>query len=454
MNHQEAMDFLYSRVNYETFVRIPYLELGKNLERLERFLVHCGSPHLRYPVIHVAGTKGKGSTCSLIDAIFSSAGYCVGRFTSPHLNSVHERFTIGGVPCSREEFTEIVSWIKQRLDAPLWKDKELQEDNESFTFFELTTVFALEYFTRRNVDIAVLEVGLGGRFDATNICRPTVTVITNIHLEHTELLGDTLPLIAAEKAGIIKETIPVISGVLQPGARDVIRQTALSRHAPVIEAGTDFHVISHADQTFDYVSGPTRWDSLQLGMLGKHQQDNAALALTTARIFMQNGWKITEDAIRHALQTTTLSARIEKLRDFPTVIIDGAHNPASAEALVATLKECFSHHKWWLLFGVNQDKDVAGILAILLPHFEEVVFSEAKSTKRAVPAAELSKLAAEKKLAAELPNFSSRVKAIPDAEAALHEVLSRAEPTDLICATGSLYFAAEIQEILRRHPAL
>ncbi|MDR1958752.1 MAG: bifunctional folylpolyglutamate synthase/dihydrofolate synthase [Planctomycetaceae bacterium] len=452
MTFQEAVDFFYKRVNYENFVQIPYQELAKNLEKLRRFLEECQSPDRSYPVIHVAGTKGKGSVCAIIDRIFTCAGYRVGRFTSPHLNNIRERFTIGNVPCTEAEFAELAGELA---------DKLRKKQADGFTFFELTTLLAFEYFARQKVDLAVMETGLGGRFDATNICRPDLTVITSISLEHTEQLGHDLASIAGEKAGIIKQGIPLISGVCEPEPAEVIRETAHRLKAPLYEFGKAFHLSPQPDFRFDYqfsglddgfhsVSGSDRstgadgnrnqtLKQLSLRLLGRHQQQNAAAALTAANLFRGKGWHISETSVRSALQTVSVPARIEAVAEHPLVILDGAHNPASVAVLLETLLEHFPRQSaaqsWRLLFGTNRDKEVGTMLPMLLPYFDETVFTQAHSTARAVPAEELRE-------------FFPAAKIFQKPETGIADLIRRSGTDDLICVTGSLYLAAEVRAFL------
>lgn len=427
MNIEEAIRFFYQRINYENFTQLPYGELKKNLDKMSRFLRFSGSPDQACPLIHVAGSKGKGSLCATLDAIFSCSGYTVGRFTSPHLNSIHERFLVNGVPCSDEQFIEITSRLMEKLDT--WPEKD------TFTFFELTTLFAFEYFASQKTDMAILEVGLGGRCDATNICQPVLSLITSISLEHTELLGNDLASIASEKAGIIKKGVPVVSGVTWEDsgkAAEVIRKTAQERDAPLLSLQSDFFITNNKNVTFDYVWEKQKLKDITLSLWGEHQQRNASLAITAALIFQKWQWNISENAIREALQTISIPARIEKISENPLIIIDGAHNPDSVSVLVKTLQEYFGSRKKRLLFGANQDKDVRSMLEILVPCFEEIVMTQSRESLRAMSAEKL-----------QVFNPDSRFFADP--EQGIRYLLGKSEPNDLICVAGSFYLAGEMR---------
>lgn len=319
-DRDSAADYLMSRIDWERAKSIPYAERTFRLDRVRRLLALLGDPQESLKIIHVAGTKGKGSTTAMLASIFHAAGLKAGAFTSPHLERIEERFAIDGHPCSGETFAELIELIRPAVEVV---DREMPGDGP--TYFEIATAVALLCFVRAKVDVAVLEVGLGGRLDSTNVCRPEVSVITSISLDHTEQLGSTLAKIAAEKAGIIKSSVPVVSGVLAPEAQAVIRRTCREHGSTLLELGTDFHAVDvndgskpdgqacprefvdrhqkntrsqaspltkHAETSlpvrlgpaatfFDYHDADHDYSKLQLGMLGVHQTQNAAVAIAT-----------------------------------------------------------------------------------------------------------------------------------------------------------------------------
>ena len=378
----EAVGFLLSRENYERWRKMPYDPVRMGLERMRQLLQEIGSPEASLPVIHVAGTKGKGSTSAMLAAALSAAGYRTGLFTSPHVDRFEERMAIDGQPCAAEEFAALVDLLRPAVEAI---DRRTPEGQSGPTFFEIMTAMAFLHFQRDKVQAAVLEVGLGGRLDATNVCRPAVSVITSISFDHTQQLGNTLAAIAGEKAGIIKPGVPAVSGVIQPEARDVIREACRQRGCRLVERDTDF--------AFDYqpprhlereaASGrvvyrqtaagpPPASQSFDLALPGRHQAANAATALATLDVLREAFWKIPAAAARQALAGLVWPARVQVLSRRPAVVLDAAHNVASIEALVETLRESFSAGRRLLIFATTHDKDIRGMLQVLLDHFDEV----------------------------------------------------------------------------------
>lgn len=331
----------------------------------------------------------------------------------------------------------------------------------TLTYFDVLTLSALHYFEREKVDGIVLEVGLGGRFDSTNICRPDVSVITGISLEHTELLGDTLAAIAGEKAGIIRPGVSVVSGVVEDEPRTVIRRIASERKSPLYEIDTDYQT----ERTPG--SGPCRFlfskapsgalsiTGFRPGMPGVHQERNAAVAAAAVELLVhtvhqdrQAGWRVTPENIRDGIASAVLPGRIEQLSDRPILIVDGAHNPASAEALVEVLRTLpGATGRRHLLFGAMSDKDVVGMLSVLLPFFDRVVFTRISGNPRAFSAEELAGLAT-------VPDCGMRNETtidftvLDDPAKAFRRLQKEAAPDDLICVAGSLYLAAEIRSLV------
>ena len=320
------------------------------------------------------------------------------------------------------------------------------------TFFELTTALALLHFVRRAVDVVVLEVGLGGRLDSTNVCRPRVTVITNISFDHTQQLGKTLAKIAREKAGIIKPGVPVISGVLDDAPRQVIEQVATAAASPLRQLGADFDFVYRPPKSAGGGRGqvnvqlrdPLRhYEGLRLGLLGRHQAANATLAIAALVELEQQGWKIPAEAVRRGVADVRWPARIEVVQERPTVVLDAAHNLASIRALVATLDETFTSRRRVLVFGASSDKDVRGMLAVVAPRFDQVIFTRYVHNPRAVPPEELAQLAA----GLPVPPM------LCESPAAAWDAARLAiAPDDLLCITGSFFLAAEMRTEMQARP--
>lgn len=454
-DYERALEFLFGRIDYERTPARKYGESEFKLDRMRRLLDLLHAPDSQLPIIHVAGTKGKGSTAAMIAAVLTAAGYRTGLYSSPHLYRVEERMSVDGRPCSAAELVDLVGRVRsgaRRLEA---EASSTEPGHGAPTYFELTTAMALCHFARQQVDAAVLEVGMGGRLDSTNVCRPQVTVITSISYDHTNHLGHTLRAIAREKAGIVKQGVPLVSGVTQTEPRLAIVETCLRLRAPLVELGRDFHfdyepprrldvqdsrgVLDFCDES----SGQRRTlGKIAVGLLGRHQAANAAVALATIGQLQQAGWRLDETAARRGLCEAHCPARVELVAREPTVVIDAAHNLASIQALLDTLGESFSPQRSILVFASTRDKDLAGMLRLLLPHFDEVIFTRYQNNPRGVPPEELAALAAGTAATAPI--------VCPDPVTAWEEARSRVGPEDLICVTGSFFIAAEMRREIDR----
>ena len=451
---EEGLHWLNDRIDYERTKRMPYEERCLPLDRMRQLLTLLGSPEKRGGVVHVAGTKGKGSTSAMIAAILQKAGYCTGLFTSPHLEKFQERIRVNGQIITDAQTLRLLNILWPAVCQMEQQAAQERLPEKAPTYFEMLTAMALLHFVQEKVHAAVLEVGLGGRLDATNICEPFVSVITSISFDHTQQLGNTLEAIAAEKAGIIKPSVPVLSGVIQPGPREVIRQAAEAQRAPLLELEKDFRYRYQAPKNlqdvpgrgrmdFEYFGpgGPWRLEGVELGLLGRHQAANAALALATVARFRHAGWNISEQACREALAELDWPARCQLLRRHPAVLIDAAHNVASVEALLAVLEESFAPSRRFLIFGTTLDKDVPGMLRRLLPKFDEVLLTCYLGSERAMPVEELSRLAA---------SIGGRpYPSAPTPAQAWERVRSLAQPEDLICVTGSFFLIGQLIPLLR-----
>jgi dihydrofolate synthase/folylpolyglutamate synthase len=444
---------------------MPHRLRSFKLARMERLLALLGDPQLRYPAVHIAGTKGKGSTAVMIDAMLRAAGYHTGLFTSPHLERIEERFVVSGAPCSESTFVDLMQRLRPAVETCEQASSELPDGDGAPTYFEITTALAMLLFAEQHVDIAVLEVGLGGRLDSTNVCRPAVTVITSISFDHTQQLGNTLAEIAREKAGIIKPGVPVVSGVTDDEPARVIRAVASDNGAELIEIQRDFGC-NYQSSTPGSAARPRPLDywhrsqpqrhGLQLALCGQHQTANAAVALATIDVLNDRAWQIDDDAIRAGLASATCAARIEVVAREPTIVLDAAHNVASVQALVAALVNDFSilqvDSQRTLIFATSRDKDARGMLALLLPMFDRVLLTRYRNNPRWADPAELAAIAHE--LQAESPanrnrNHTCSVEVLPDSHTALAVARAASDASDVICIAGSFFLAAELRPSLR-----
>jgi len=353
--YQRTLDWLYA------------LEAAKGmdfkLDRVALALQRLGDPQRRYPCLHIAGTNGKGSVAAMLDAVLGAAGYRVGLYTSPHLVEVGERIRVGGVALGRAALVGLVDEVRA---AAAGRGIDL-------TFFEFLTVMAFLYFARAGVQVAVVEVGLGGRLDATNVLDPLVAAITTIGLDHTEWLGETVPLIAAEKGGIIKPGRPVVLGRLRPEAAAVLERLAAARAAPVLAAGRDYRVGGSDRLDFDGLGWTLR--GLRVGLPGAHQLDNAGTAL--AVLAMARGQlPVAEEALRTGLAGVQWPGRLEVVGDAPLLLLDGAHNADGAAALAAALPRLVGERPVHLLFAVMRDKAWQPMVDVLAPRCRSVVVTE------------------------------------------------------------------------------
>ena len=430
LSYADALRFWYDRTNYEQRMARPG---DLKLDRMRQLLDRLGDPHRRLRILHVTGTKGKGSTSALLASILRHAGYRTGLFTSPHLVHVEERFQVDGQPILPTELTSLLSEIRSVVG-----------DLPDVTFFEICTAVGFLHFVRRRAEVVVLEVGLGGRFDSTNVCRPEVAIITSISLDHTRQLGNTLASIAFEKAGIVKPLRPTVSGVLETEPREVIERICGERTSPLTEVGRDFDFTTVPGRVVGERIDPmlvtvrTRrrlWSDLEVGLLGRFQAGNAAVAVATIEQLQQAGWPIREEAVRAGLAKVHWPARLEVVRYRPTVVLDCAHNVASAEVLVNALAESFPPGRRWLVFASSNDKDTAGMARVLAPHFAGVVVTRYLGSSRAVPPEQLAE-------------FFPQAIACADPRAALERVRELARPDELICVAGSVFLAGEMKAIL------
>ena len=449
-----ALAWLDRRLNFERAVPTTVLPGTFGLTRVRRLLAAVGDPHTRFPVVHVAGTKGKGSTVAMLSAVLQAAGQRVGRYMSPHVDAIEERICVGGRPISAADLVRAFDVVMPAVDA---MDRAAsRRGGRGPTWFEVMTAVAFVHFAKARVDLAVLETGLGGRLDATNISRPVLSIITSISLDHMQLLGSTISRIAAEKAGIIKRGCPVLSAAIDPAARRVIVATAARRRAPLFELGRDFKATYLPPEPDDplapgsvAVTFPRESRTaplvvplvVPLGMPGPHQAINATLAMVAARSLTSLGIRVTDQAMMKGITGVRLPARVERIGERPLVILDAAHNVASMASLVATLAPAAkAFQPRVLLFAASADKQIEEMLALARGCFEHVVITRYATNPRAATVSRLME-------ACTLAGLPSPHVAAAPAEA-LRVARSLATTRGLVCVAGSFFLAAEIRAVL------
>jgi dihydrofolate synthase/folylpolyglutamate synthase len=447
-NYDDAVRWIYGRINYEHTQ--PRRSSGHfRLERIEKLLDLIDAPQKRIPAVHLAGTKGKGSTAAMVDSILRSSGYHTGLFTSPHIRLFEERMKVDGRMPDESRLTQMVARL-----AALLKDAGNQPDIASPTYFEVATLLGWMYFDECKVDIAVLETGLGGRLDCTNVCRPLVTAITTIGLDHTHILGDTLEKIAAEKAGIIKPGVPVISGVTQQNVIEVLKQQATAQNSPLYLINHDFSFQvdnPHNSSSPISITTPIKtYDNLTLSLAGGFQRANAALATVIADQLAHTLKGITETTIRDGLASTVWPLRLEVFAGSPTIVLDAAHNPDAMAALIDALNDpAWKRPQRIMVFAASQDKDAAGMLNYVLPAFDHVVLTRFETNPRGIPVDQLAEIADRcRQSCTESGKQAAALSCAANPETALTQARLMTEPDDVVCVAGSIFLSAEVRGIL------
>lgn len=397
------------------------------METVRRMLAGLGNPQDKFKTIHIAGTNGKGSVAATLYAILMEAGYSVGMYTSPHLIQFNERIVVDGQVATDEEILE--AYLAVRSIAPGKREP---------TFFEYTTVMAFCVFAKRGVDWVVVETGMGGRMDATNVVVPAVSVITNVGLEHQQYLGRTLEDIAWEKGGIIKKGVPVVTGASQPKVLSVLQAIADVRKSALYRLKKDFHMRKNPDGTFTYRGMDHTWAELELRLIGEHQRKNAALSLATCELLRERRVPIDDRAIREGLRRTRWPGRLEIVRQSPELILDGAHNLDAARTLAKHLETAYAGRDITLIIGILSDKPYEKILKILVPMCKRVICTR-PTIDRALPVETISTIARK---------FVPDVINVPKIDRAIQQALEKASPMDVICVAGSLYVIGEAKAYL------
>lgn len=435
--YEQAIEYLVGRINYERTQPEAYSDNEFKLDRMRHLLTAIENPHLRIPAIHVAGTKGKGSICSMLASACTALGWTTGLYTSPHLIRFEERMQVDGQSPTSAELVELVRKIQ-----PLISEIDRSPARMHPTYFEIATALAWNYFLERNAGIAVLETGLGGRLDSTNICCPLVTVITNVSRDHTQILGSTVRQIAREKAGIIKPSVPVVSGCRHPDAIAIVKSVSAEQAAPLWLIDRDFRwTWQDREQRTIQVTTPSRtWNNVPVPLRGEHQAENTAITMATLDRIQGQLSISSEDVVYRGLRTTCWPARIEVMSTSPTVVLDAAHNWASAQALMKTIDQDFPARRRILVFACSKDKDYRGLIRQLGPQFDTLIFTKFVDNPRAVAPEELRRHLS---LTLDRPSHVAQ-----DPISAWKLAKRFAHPSDLIVITGSLFLVAELREPL------
>jgi len=431
--YQQALDYLYSFIDYEQEPR-PRDAAHYDLRRTEELLARLGNPHQKIRAVHIAGSKGKGSVAVMVASVLTAAGYTTGLYTSPHLHVFNERIRVDDRLISNQELVSLVDKLKPEVEAVNRK-----ATYGRLTTFEVVTALCFTYFKQQRVDFQVIEVGLGGRLDATNLVQPEVGIITSISLDHTEVLGNTLAEIAAEKAGIIKPSSIMVTSPQVGEAGRVIEQACLDSKAKMIRVGSDVTWQSlgfDSSQQSLRVKGRLGSYQLSIPLLGQYQLENAATAVAALEVLVEKGLHISGDNITHGLAQVRWPGRLQVLSRRPWLVVDGAHNTDSANKLKQSLEQYFDFDQAILIIGTSYDKDVAGIISALVPLFDKVIVTHS-AHPRAMATAPLM---------AEFSRHGVEAQATDNVSGALRLALTMAGKKSLVCVTGSLFVVAEAIE--------
>ena len=430
------MNFLNSHTNYERMLRPSYNKANFNLSRMLRLLSAIGNPHKQLPAIHIAGTKGKGSTCAMVAAILQQAGFRVGVYTSPHIINIRERIVVNGKMISESEFAKLMADIAPAV-------RKLEKDGP--TFFDIMAAIAMQHFANQEVDFAVLETGLGGRLDSTNVCKPLVCGITSISLDHMAQLGPTVEKIAEEKAGIFKPGVPAITYGQRQGVMPVLKSSAEKVGCELRVVGEDLEFSFRFESS--RLGGPqnrvcmatprSRFDHLQVPLVGEHQAENCGIALGIIDALREQGYEISPEDVIDGLAKTQIEGRCEVIRDLPLTVVDAAHNASSITALMRAIGQSFNYDSMVLIFGCSSDKDVDGMLDQLRLGADKVIFTNF-GNPRSMDPAELLQRFQEK-----TQKMAQCAESLEDAYQIARNCVTR---DDLICITGSIYLIGEAKQ--------
>jgi len=415
-DYQQSLDYLYS---LEKFGMIF------GLEKVKAILEAIGNPHHEIQTIHIGGTNGKGSTAAMMASVLQQEGYHVGLYTSPHLIRFTERIKVDGKEIDQQEVAELTEWMRQRIEA--------SGVTPPFTFFDFTTAMAILYFKQKRVDLAILEVGLGGRLDSTNVVDPLLSIITNVSKDHEEVLGRTIQKIAYEKAGIIKQGRPLVTATSQPSILRLFSRICKEKGSPFYRMGKEFSYIPCEGGHFHYQGLHRKFWDLTVNLHGSHQILNAVTALGALEVLDELGYLVSNEAMITGLTKVEWPGRLEMVCSSPRVFLDGAHNPAGAHVLKESLEKEFEYKRLILIIGIMRDKNYKSILQTLAPIADHLILTQPNIPRAASPGL----------LQKALERNGEKVEIVEGVQQAIDRGLSMASSEDLLCITGSLYTVGE-----------
>jgi dihydrofolate synthase/folylpolyglutamate synthase len=436
--YDSALKYLFSQTDYEQMLRVRYNRDTFSLDRMKTLLEHLGNPQSKFRSVHVAGTKGKGSTCMLLARMLQAGGYKVGLYSSPHICDVRERITINGDMISQAGLTRLICEVE-----PI-----IEKMDDKPTFFEIFTAMCFMHFASIEVDIAIIETGLGGRLDSTNVLMPEVCGITSISIDHVHQLGNTVDKIAAEKAGIFKPDVPVVSVMQCPEAEKVLRRHAKQVGNDLLFAGRDIEFSYRVESSrtagchtrICLTTPRSRFEHLPVPMIGEHQAINLGLALSLLDQLKLKGFEVSEAQAIEAINNIVLPGRLEMVREDPRILLDGAHNAASIQALLRAVSQNIPYDSIVMVFGCAAVKDIPGMMDRIATGADKLIFTRASGNPRAADPQTLASIYEER---------SGRVAQVTqDLSEALQIAHSAVSREDIICVTGSFYLVGEAKKLL------
>ncbi len=441
--YSKALRFLMSLSDFERLRIVRYNSQNFDLDRMRTLLRKLGNPQDQFRSVHIAGTKGKGSTSAMVASMLQASGYKVGLYTSPHLVDIRERITINGEMISQADFGRLI-----RLVEPI-----IQRSKPVPTYFDVLTAIAFKYFAEQGIDIAVVETGLGGRLDSTNVIKPEVTAITSISKDHMAQLGNTLPKIAEEKAGIFKHGVPAVTVIQDPDVEAVLKRVAEKVGAPFDVTGKSIEFSYRFESS--RMLGPhnriclttpnSKFEHLAVPLMGEHQAINCGLALSIIDRLKTRGIAINDSRAMEGLSKTQIIGRMEMIHQTPRVIVDGAHNAASLDAAMKAIGQHIPYDSMVVIFGCCADKDVAGMLDRITSGADKVIFTKVNNVRTADP---------EELAARYVEQYGKMAQVAPTLEAALAIAKRAVTKEDLICITGSFYLVGEAKKLFVAKPNL